>query len=86
MPIMDGFEATRQIRRLETEQKRSSPSKPTFITALTGLAGASDEEEAFNAGVDLYLTKPVQFPRLSTLLRECEEGSLKPSRRSSSSD
>jgi CheY-like chemotaxis protein len=77
---MDGFEATRQIRRLEAEQKSPSGTRPTFVTALTGLASASDEEAAFNAGVDMYLTKPVQFPRLSTLLRECEEGTLKTSR------
>jgi len=70
MPIMDGFEATRTIRHLETEQKLPAATKATFIVALTGLASANDESNAIDAGVDMYLTKPVQFSKLSTLLRE----------------
>ncbi|KAJ4354808.1 hypothetical protein N0V95_003493 [Ascochyta clinopodiicola] len=70
MPIMDGFEATRTIRKLEAEQNSSAATKAIFIVALTGLASANDEKNAFDAGVDMYLTKPVQFSRLSVLLRE----------------
>jgi CheY-like chemotaxis protein len=82
MPIMDGFEATREIRRLEFEQKLATCPRSTFIVALTGLASASDEEAAFDAGVDMYITKPLAFPRLSALLRNCEEGNLKTDRSS----
>lgn len=70
MPIMDGFEATRQIRKMKA-------AKDPVIIALTGLASQEDEDKAFNAGVDLFLTKPVQFPKLSNLLRQYEDGTLK---------
>jgi CheY-like chemotaxis protein len=81
MPVMDGFEATRQIRKMEEGHERASAARQSIIIALTGLASEEDEEEAFKAGVDMFLTKPVKFPKLSTLLRQCEEGTLK--RRSS---
>lgn len=82
MPIMDGFEATRRIRKMEAGCERDPGSKGSFIIALTGLASENDEKDAFDAGVDLYLTKPVQFPKLSDLLREYEDGTLKRRRRS----
>ncbi|KAJ4339160.1 hypothetical protein N0V95_007845 [Ascochyta clinopodiicola] len=76
MPIMDGFEATRQLRKMEAGIERAPSSKTSIIIALTGLASQEDEDEAFNAGVDLYLTKPVQFAKLTKLLRQYEEGAL----------
>lgn len=82
MPIMNGFEATREIRRLESNQVSTAAPKSAFIVALTGLASASDEEEAFDAGVDMFITKPLAFRRLSALLRNCEEGNLKTDRSS----
>jgi CheY-like chemotaxis protein len=85
MPIMDGFEATREIRRLESDKALTTARRSTFIVALTGLASASDEEEAYNAGVDMFITKPLAFQRLSTLLRNCEEGNLKTDRSSDES-
>lgn len=72
MPVMDGFEATRQIRILEKEQDVST-RKPVTIVALTGLASVSDEEKAFDAGVNLYYTKPVQFGKLRVLLQNLED-------------
>jgi CheY-like chemotaxis protein len=77
MPIMDGFEATRQIRKWEAGHLRDPASKKSVIIALTGLASQGEAEEAFSAGVDLFLTKPVQFPKLSDLLRQYKEGTLK---------
>jgi CheY-like chemotaxis protein len=86
MPVMDGFEATRQIRKMEAGSEPSSATnKDSVIIALTGLASQEDEDEAFKAGVDLFLTKPVQFPKLWTLLRQYEEGTLKRRRRSEGS-
>ena len=76
MPVMDGFEATRQIRRMETGQERAPTAKESVIVALTGLASEEDENEAFDAGVDMFITKPVQFPRLSHLLHQYKEGTL----------
>lgn len=74
MPIMNGFEATRAIRKLE-EQRRERPSgydgrkpSPSMIIALTGLASFRDRSEAFSSGVDLFLTKPVKFKEVAKLL------------------
>ncbi|KAK7178257.1 sensor histidine kinase response regulator (hsp90-like protein) [Paraphaeosphaeria sporulosa] len=82
MPIMNGFEATRQIRKMEAGRERAPTARESVIIALTGLASQEDEEEAFNAGVDLFVTKPVHFPKLSNLLRQYEEGTLRKRRRS----
>ncbi|OLN83316.1 Histidine kinase 5-like protein 1 [Colletotrichum chlorophyti] len=64
MPKMDGFEATRRIRALETEKGLSR----CHIFALTGLASASAQQEAFASGIDLFLTKPVRLKELSKIL------------------
>lgn len=77
MPVMDGFEATRQIRAMEDSHKCASVAQGSIIIALTGLASQEDEDGAFDAGVDLFLTKPVQFSKLSNLLHKYEEGSLR---------
>jgi CheY-like chemotaxis protein len=74
MPVMDGFEATRQIRKMESEPDRASTTKDSVIIALTGMASQND---AFDAGVDLFITKPVQFPKLSILLQQYEQGILR---------
>lgn len=55
---MSGIEAIRVIR--STEAQNSSIGR-SFIIALTGLAGSDDMDEAYDAGVDLFLTKPVSF-------------------------
>ncbi|KAG9200226.1 hypothetical protein G6514_007439 [Epicoccum nigrum] len=72
MPIMNGFEATRQIREIETEHNSSlAPSQTphhSLIIALTGLASVRDQKEAYTAGVDSYIMKPVSFAKLTTLL------------------
>jgi CheY-like chemotaxis protein len=77
MPVMDGFEATRQIRKMESYPDRASTTKDSVIIALTGLASQDDEDAAFDAGVDLFITKPVQFPKLSILLHQYEQGILR---------
>lgn len=83
---MDGFEATRQIRNMEAGYERAPTARESVIIALTGLASQEDEDEAFEAGVDMFLTKPVQFPKLSNLLRQYEEGTLRRRRRSEVND
>ncbi len=61
MPGLDGYEATRSLRRLEAEFGRS----PTPIVALT--ANALDESRRFctAAGFDAFLVKPVEFRTLA---------------------
>ena len=74
MPIMNGFEATRQIREIEADHNsRLVPSQIPYhslIIALTGLASVRDQKEAYTAGVDSYIMKPVSFAKLTTLLEK----------------
>lgn len=55
MPLIDGYEATREIRRVE----RESGASPTPIVAITADAFAEQEREARRAGCDEHLAKPI---------------------------
>ena len=76
MPIMDGFEATRRIRALESSFRENLPPYDTppsaLIIALTGLASGRDQSEAFTSGFDLYLVKPISFREVGRLLDNWE--------------
>ncbi|MBI5256039.1 MAG: PAS domain-containing protein [Burkholderiales bacterium] len=60
MPGMDGFEATRRLRRLQQEGRW--PGAP--IVALTAHAGASDHQACLSAGMDGVMTKPLSLAQL----------------------
>lgn len=62
MPVMDGLEATRRIRELEAG-KRHTP-----IVALTANAMMGQLERCLEAGMDDYLTKPLDIARLQDVL------------------
>ncbi|KAF4963924.1 hypothetical protein FSARC_8104 [Fusarium sarcochroum] len=66
MPRMDGIEATKRIRAFEHDNER----EPVAVFALTGLASASAQQDAYASGVDVFLSKPVKLKELSTILRE----------------
>ena len=57
LPVMDGWEATRQI-------KADSATQSIPIIALTAHAMARDEQKALAAGCDDYDTKPIDLKRL----------------------
>ena len=63
MPVMDGFQATREIRNLDEE----SSSIP--IVAVTANAFQSEREKCFAFGMDDYLTKPVDKDHLREAVR-----------------
>jgi len=74
MPVMNGFEATRAIRLIEKSRRTDGPNDnpPALIIALTGLASARDQSDAFTSGVDLFMTKPVSFKEVGRLLDNWE--------------
>jgi len=64
MPEMDGYEATREIRR------REGDSRHTLIVALTAHAMKGTDAECTAAGMDAYLTKPIEPSKLKLLLTQ----------------
>ncbi|KAI1738893.1 hypothetical protein F4680DRAFT_424315 [Xylaria scruposa] len=66
MPVMDGLEATREIR--EYEQKNLM--ERSRIVAITGVGNDETRQEAMDAGMSEYLTKPVRLKVLQQILLE----------------
>jgi CheY-like chemotaxis protein len=75
MPVMDGFEASRRIRRLEKEHRAQLPEaeRKAFpritIAALTGLDSAAAQKEALGSGIDSFLIKPIKRSEVQNVLR-----------------
>jgi CheY-like chemotaxis protein len=65
MPEMDGYEATREVRRREEGTPSHLP-----IMALTGHASDEDAQKCHQAGMDKVMTKPLTLPALRTNLQE----------------
>ena len=65
MPIMDGYEATRQIRALEDSERASVP-----IVAMTANAFDEDKQRAIDAGMNGHVAKPIDIVQLMETLEE----------------
>jgi two-component system sensor histidine kinase/response regulator len=65
MPEMDGFEATRLIRKREADTSQACPwHVPIRIIALTASAMQGDREKCLAVGMDDYITKPVRITEM----------------------
>lgn len=63
MPVMDGYEATRQIRALENPDVAGIP-----IIAMTANAFDEDKKAALEAGMNGHIAKPIDVSKLLELL------------------
>jgi len=61
MPVMDGYEATKEIRKL---------NKDVIIIAQTAYAIEGDREKAIKAGCDDYITKPIDKDELIEMIEK----------------
>jgi two-component system, sensor histidine kinase and response regulator len=73
MPEMDGFEALAAIRTFEESTGRRTP-----VVALTAHALKEDRERCLAAGMDDYLSKPIESARLFEIIRSVLDGPLTP--------
>ncbi|KAF9979743.1 histidine kinase osmosensor, partial [Modicella reniformis] len=67
MPIMGGFEATQEIRKIE---KQRDDNERIPIIALMAVVFVGDREKCLAAGMDDYITKPFRFSTLISTLRK----------------
>ena len=69
MPVMSGLEATQEIRRIENSRQQH----PIRIVALTAHAMRGDREKCLQAGMNGYLSKPVDVLALADLIGNFRE-------------
>lgn len=68
MPVMNGLDATREIRKLEGDKKNVP------IIAMTASDAADAEQRCLEAGMNDYITKPFDIKRLSQVISACMAG------------
>jgi len=72
MPVMDGYEAARRIRAIETEKKSASKkntARKVPIIAMTANVFKEDIEKCLEAGMDSHVGKPLDFDEVMDSLR-----------------
>jgi two-component system sensor histidine kinase/response regulator len=67
MPVMDGLEATRQIRANPALCK-------IHIIAMTANAGIEDRDRCFAAGMNNFITKPIMAEKFFAAIKQCMQG------------
>ncbi len=65
MPVMDGYKATQEIRKLEDKELAAIP-----IIAMTANAFAEDREKAFQAGMNEHVAKPFDIEKLMQVMKQ----------------
>ena len=76
MPVMDGFEATREIRKIEADTKSSTFNRQYSIPiiAMTAHAMKGDREKCLEAGMDDYVPKPIKADELFKVIDKLAHG------------
>ena len=69
MPVLDGLTAARQIRELDRPDAKTVP-----IVAMTADAFEENVREAFSAGMNGYVTKPIEPEKLFRALADAASG------------
>jgi len=69
MPNMNGIEATKKIREIEKEKNLDR----VIIIALTANALEGDKDRFILAGMDYYLSKPLDIEKFKKILDEIKE-------------
>lgn len=71
MPILDGYEATQELRRLEATNAagKMEPARKTVVIAMTANALKGDREKCLAAGMDDYISKPISIEKLKSVLQ-----------------
>jgi CheY-like chemotaxis protein len=77
MPDVDGLALAAEVRRVRRER---DPGGEVLLIAITGFASKADRERALGAGFDAYLTKPINFAALRSLLESARPPQLEPQR------
>ena len=81
MPVMNGYEATKAIRRSSHELAKKIP-----IIAMTANAFSEDIQHSLAAGMNAHISKPVEMKVLEKTIRSIKSGGGVPNRRSLNSD
>ena len=71
MPVMDGIDATRNIRKLEGDRASAA-----YIVAVTANAMQGDRERYLAAGMDAYVSKPMRINELVNALKTAKLSAL----------